>query len=78
MGRLHEAEGEMSSRSRASAVDVVHGNEGGGGGGGNRRSGIKPDQGNAEMGGSRRSRRETPVDESRKEMVDKVARHQAD
>ena len=48
------------------------------GGGGNRRSGRKPDQGNAERGGTRRSRWETAVDESRKEMAERIARHDAD
>ena len=35
-------------------------------------------QGNAERKGDRRSRRETAVDESREEMGDRVAGHQAD
>ena len=47
---------------------------GGGGATGGPRSGRKPDQGNA----GRRSTRETAVDESWKEMADRVARHQAD
>ena len=75
MVRWHDAEAEISRQRRASAVDGVQGN---GGGGGNRRSGRKPDRGNAERGGNRRGRRETAVDESRKEMADRVARHQAD
>ena len=75
MVRWHEAEAEMSRQRHASAVDGVQGN---GGGGGYRRSGRKPDQGNAERGGNRRSKRETAVDESRKEIADRVARHQAD
>ena len=65
----------MSRQRRASVVDGVQEN---GGGGGNRRSGRKPDEGNADRGGNSRSRRETAVDERRKEMVDRVARHQAD
>ena len=71
MVRWNEDEAER----RASAVGGAQGN---GGRGGNRRGGRKPDQGNAGRGGDRRSRRETTVDESRKEMADKVARHQAD
>ena len=53
-------------------------NERGEGGEGNRTSGRKPDPGNTERGGNRRSRRQTTVDERRKEMVDRVAGHQAD
>ena len=66
MVRWHEAEAKMSRQRRASAVNGVREN---GGGGGNRRSGRKPDQGNAERGGKRRGRRETAVDESRKEII---------
>ena len=65
MVRGHEDEAQLSGQRRASAVGGVQGN---GGRGGNRRSGRKPDQGNAERGGNR-SRRETAVDESRKEMA---------
>ena len=43
-----------------------------------RRSGRKPDQGNAERGVNRRGLKETAGDESRKEMADRVARHQID
>ena len=35
-------------------------------------------QGNGGRGGNRRNRRETAVDEGRKEMADRVARYQAD
>ena len=48
------------------------------GGAGNRRSGSKSDHGNAEKGGNGRSRSENAVDESSKEMEDRVARHRAD
>ena len=75
MVRWHEAEAEMSRQRRASVVDGAQGN---GGGGGNRGSVRKPDQGNAEMGVNERSRRETAVDESWKEMADRLVRHQAD
>ena len=70
MVKWHEAEAEMRRQRRASAEDGVQGDAGGGG---NRRSDRKPYQGNAE-----RSSRETVVDESRKEMADRVARQQAD
>ena len=73
--RWHEAEAEMSRQSRASAVDGVQGNGGGGGNGG---SGKKPDQGNVERGGNRRSRTEVAVEQRRKEMADGAARNQAD
>ena len=43
-----------------------------GGGGGNRGGGRKPDKGHAQRGGDRRSRRETAVDENRKETVDRT------
>ena len=56
-------------------MGVVQGN---GAGVGDRRRGRKPDKGNAERGENRRSRRETVVDESWKEMADGVARLQAD
>ena len=75
MVRWREAVTDLSRQRRASAVDGVRGHEGGGG---DRRSGRKPDEGNAEMERNRRSRRETAEDESRKEMADKLARHQAD
>ena len=74
MVRWHEAEAELSRQRRASAVGGVQGN---GGRRGNKRSSRKPDQGNAERGG-KRSSRETAVDESRKEMADRVARYRAD
>ena len=45
--RWHEAEAEMSRQRRAAALDGAQGN---GGGRGKRRSGGKPDQGNAERG----------------------------
>ena len=75
MVRWHEDEAQLSRQRRASAVGGVKGN---GGRGGNRRSGRKPDQGNAGRGGDSRNRRETAEDESRIEMADRVARHQAD
>ena len=74
MVRRHEAEAEMSRQPRASAVGGVQGNEGVGG---NRRSGRKPDQGDAGRGGDRKRRTETAADEGGKEMADKVRRHQA-
>ena len=57
-----------------SAVVGVQGN-GEGWGGVNRISGRKPDQENVESGGDRTSRRKPAVDESGKEMADRVARH---
>ena len=75
MVRWHEDESQLSGQRRASAVGGAQGN---GERSGNRRSGRKPDQGNAGRGGNKRSRRETAVDESRKETADRVARHQAD
>ena len=60
---------------RASAVGGAEGN---GGKGGNRRSGRKPDRGNGGRGGNGRSRRETAVDECRKETADRAAGPQAD
>ena len=71
----HEDETLLSKQRRASAVGGVQGI---GEMGGNRRSGRKLDQGNAGRGGNRRSRTETTVDDVRKEMTDRVARHQAD
>ena len=59
----HEAEAEMNRPRRASAVDIVQGN---GGGRGNRRICRKLDQRNAARAGNR------------KEIADRVARHQAD
>ena len=47
MVRWHEDDPELSRQRCASAVGGVQGN---GGRGGNGRSGIKPDQGNAESG----------------------------
>ena len=75
MVRWHQVEADMTTQRRASAVDGVKGN---GDGGGNRRSGRKPGEGDAERRGNMTSRRETAVDESRKGMADKVARHQVD
>ena len=90
MVRWHEDEAQLSKQRRASAVGVARGN---GGRGVNRRSGRKPDQGNAGrgatgggvegnptkgMGGNRRSTGETAVDEHREETADRVARHQSD
>ena len=75
MVRWHDNEAELSRQRRSSAVDGVQGN---GGGGGNRRSGRKPDRGDAERGGNRRGRSETAVDESRNDMTDRAARDQAD
>ena len=49
-----------------------------GGGGSNRKSGREPNQGYEEKGGNRRVRRIPAVDQSRKEIADRVARHQAD
>ena len=63
MLRWHEVGAEISRQRRASAVDE----NGGGGKEGNKRSGRKPDQGNAERGVNRRSIRETAVDERRRE-----------
>ena len=37
-----------------------------------------PTKGNGGRGGNRRSRKEILVDETRKEMTDRVARHQVD
>ena len=68
-------ESEMSRQPRASAVDGVQGNEGEGC---NRRSGGKPNQGNAQRGENRSTLRETAVDENWKDMAHRVARHQAD
>ena len=48
-----------------------------GGRGGDRMSGSKPNQGNAGKGGNRRMKWEAAVDESIKEMAEKVARHEA-
>ena len=45
---------------------------------GNRRSGRKPDQGSGGRGDNGSSTRETAVDESRKWMAARIARHQAD
>ena len=70
MVRWHEDEAQLRRQRRASAVGGAQGN-------GGRRSGRKPDQGNAGRGGNR-SRRETAVDESREETADRVARHQGD
>ena len=75
MVRWHEDEAQLSRQHRASAMGSVQGN---GGRRGNRRSGRKLDRGNAGRGGNKRSRRETAVDESREDMADRVARHQAD
>ena len=75
MVRWHVAEVEISRQRRASAVDGVQGN---GGEIEDRRSGRKPCQGNAQRGWHRRSRRETAVNERRKEMAVMVTRHQAD
>ena len=75
MVRWNEADAEIRRQRRAPAVDGVQGNEGGVG---NRRSGRKPELGNAERKGNRRSRREPAVDGSRDEMADRVAGHQAD
>ena len=75
MVRWHEGEAQLNRQRRAPAVGGVQGS---GGRGGNSRSGRKPDRGNAGRGGNRRSRRETAEDESRKEMAERVARHQAD
>ena len=74
MVRWDEDEAQLSSHRRESAVGDAQLN---GGRGGNRRSGRKPNQGNTGRGGNRRSRRETAVDESRNDMADRVARHQA-
>ena len=71
MVRWNETEPELRRQRRASAVGDAQGR------GGNRRGGRKPDQGNPERWGGRRSRRETAVDESKKDMADRVARHQA-
>ena len=49
----------------------------GGGGGTVVSSRRKPDPKNGGRGGYRRSRGENVLDESRKEMADRVARHQA-
>ena len=38
---------------------------------------VRATEGMRRRGGNRRGRRETAVDESRKEMADRVARHQA-
>ena len=43
-----------------------------------RASAVGGAQGNGQRGGNRRSRRETAVDESRKETADKVEKHQTD
>ena len=72
----HKSEAEMSTQRRAPAVDGVQGDRGGGSN--NRRSGGKPDPGNAERGEDRRSRKETAVEESKKEMTDRVARHKTE
>ena len=74
MVKWHEDEAKLSRQRRASVVGGVEGN---GGRGGIRRSRRKSAQGSGGRGGNR-SRRETAVDESRKEMVNRVARHQAD
>ena len=63
----HEDEAELSRQCRASIVDGAQANWGKGG---NRRGGRKPDQWNAGRAGNRRSRRESAVDESRKDMAD--------
>ena len=65
MVRWHEAEAEMSRQDRAFTVGGVPGS---GGGGGDRRR-CKPNQGNAERGGDRTSRRNTAVDESKEDMA---------
>ena len=75
MVRWREDKAELSRKRRASAVGGVHGN---GGRGSNQRRSGKLNQGSAEGGGNRRGRRETAVDENRKEMADRVARHQVD
>ena len=73
MVRWHDDEAELSRQRRATAVG---GFQGSGGRGGNK-SGKKPDRGNAGRGRNR-GRRETAVDENRKETADRVARRQAD
>ena len=73
--KWHKDEAQLRRQRRASTVGGAQGN---GGRGGNRTSGRKPDRGNGGRGGNRRSRRESAVDESRKETPDRVARHQAD
>ena len=75
MVRWHDNEAQLSRQRCTSAVGGAQGN---GGRGVSRRSGSKPDQGNAEMVRKMRSRRETAVVESRKKTADRVARHQAD
>ena len=75
MVRWHKGKAELSRKRRPSATS---GGQGNGGRGGNRRSGRKPDHGNTGRGGNSRSRRETAVDESRKGMASRVARHHAD
>ena len=73
--RGHEDGAQLSRLRREFAVG---GAQGKGGRGGIKRSGRKPNQRNARRRVNRRSRRETAVDESRKEMGDRVARHQTE
>ena len=74
MVRWHKDGAELSRQRRALTLGGAQGN---GGRGGNRRSRGKPDEGKAGRGGNRTSRREAAVEERRKEMTDRVARHQA-
>ena len=69
MVRWPEDEARLSRQRRASAVGGTQGNGGRGG---------QQEERNAGGGGGNRSRRETAVEESRKETADRVARHQAD
>ena len=66
MARWH-GEAQPSRHRRASAVG---GDQENGGRGGNRANGRKPGQGNRGRGGTRRIKRQTAVDESRKETAD--------
>ena len=75
MVRWHEAEAQLSREHRAYTVGGAPGN---GGRRGNRRSGRKPDQGNAGRGATGGVEGKPRSDESRKATADRVARHQAD
>ena len=74
MVRWHEDDAQLKRQRRESAVGGAQGN----GGRGGIKSGRKPNQGGAGRGGNRRNRTEIAADERRKEMADRVARHQAE
>ena len=73
--KWHDDTAQLSRQRGESAVGGAQGKEGFRG---NKKSEHKPNHGSAGRGGNRRGRKETVVDESKKEMVDTVARHQVD